>query len=110
MERQYETTLVRGRFRNRRFAGPGQHTRTDDALSHLLLRARGRGQIRLRLRLQAAECDGDLDLTIQNGVGGKINLSSMWWNDGKGKFKLHLIHKDDQDIGWFERRGRRCRW
>ena len=57
--------------------------------------------------LQAADLDGDgdLDLTSQNAIGGKVNLSSMSWfeNDGKGSFQRRLIHKDDQDIGWFER-------
>jgi hypothetical protein len=49
--------------------------------------------------------DGDLDLTSQNVVGGQVNLSSMWWfeNDGKGGFTRRLIHKDDGDIGWYER-------
>lgn len=57
--------------------------------------------------LQAADLDGDgdLDLTSQNAIGGKVNLSSMWWfeNDGRGSFERRLIHKDDRDIGWFER-------
>ena len=57
--------------------------------------------------VQAADLDGDgdLDLTSQNAVGGEINLSSMWWfeNDGNGAFQRHLIHKDNEDIGWFER-------
>jgi hypothetical protein len=49
--------------------------------------------------------DGDIDLTSQNVVGGQINLSSMWWfeNDGNGTFLRHLIHKDEDDIGWYER-------
>lgn len=82
--------------------GPAQQHSTIHVSEHLIA-----GKYDYAYGLAAADLDGDgdLDLTSQNVVGGEINLSSMWWfeNDGQGQFQRRLIHKDDQDIGWFER-------